>query len=93
MKLAQTPKSIRAFKRLIRKNPQLRSFIEKALKQLEQDCFHPSLKTHKLTGDLADVWPCSIDYQNRILFEFIKDSETDDNAILLLNIGSHDEVY
>ena len=93
MKLAWTPKSIRAFKRLIRKNPQLRSSVAKTLSQLEKDCFDPSLKTHKLTGDLANVWSCSIDYQNRILFEFIKDEETNDNAILLLNIGSHDEVY
>ena len=93
MKLAWTPKSIRAFKRLIRKNPQLRSVVGETLKQLEEDHFHPSLRTHKLTGDLADVWSCSINYQYRILFEFIKDPETKENAILLLNIGSHDEVY
>ena len=93
MKLAWTPKSVRAFKRLIRKNPQLRPVVEKTLKQLEKDCFHSSLKTHKLTGDLANIWSCSIDYQYRILFEFIKDSKTQENAILLLNIGSHDEVY
>ena len=93
MKLAWTSKSIRAFKRLIRKNPQLRPIINKTLKQLEKDHFHPSLRTHKLTGDLADIWSCSIDYQHRILFEFIQDSETKENAILLLNIGSHDEVY
>lgn len=93
MKLAWTPKSIRAFKRLIRKNPQLRSVVEKTLRQLEEDCFYPSLRTHKLSGDLANIWSCSIDYQYRILFEFIQDSETQENAILLLNIGSHDEVY
>ncbi len=93
MKIAWTPKSLRAFKRLIRKNPQLRPLIEKTLKQLKDNYFHPSLRTHKLTGDLADIWACSIDYQYRILFEFIKDTETGDNVILLLNIGSHDEVY
>ena len=93
MKISWTPKSLRAFKRLIRKNPQLRSSIAKTLKQLEDNCFHPSLRTHKLTGDLSDIWSCSIDYQYRILFEFIKDPEREENAILLLNIGSHDEVY
>ena len=93
MKIAWTPKSMRAFKRLIRKNPQLRPLIAKTLKQLEDNHFHPSLRTHKLTGDLSDTWSCSIDYQYRILFEFIKDSKAEENAILLLNIGSHDEVY
>ena len=93
MKIAWTPKSLRSFKRLVRKNPQLRIAIAKALRQLENDCYHSSLRTHKLTGNLADVWSCSIDYQYRILFEFIKDSKTEENVILLLNLGSHDEVY
>ncbi len=92
-KLAWTPKSIRVFKRLIRKNPQLRSPIEKTLQQLVDDPFHPSLKTQKLMGDLSKVWSCSVDYSYRILFEFVKDSESDSENVLLLNIGSHDEVY
>ena len=57
------------------------------------DIYHPSLKTHKLMGNLDDTWSCSIDYSYRILFEFVTDPETDERAILLLNIGSHDEVY
>ena len=93
MKVGWSSRSLRAFKRLIRKNPRLRPLIEKTLKQLEDNHFHPSLRTHKLTGELANIWSCSIDYQYRILFEFIKDTATGDNAILLLNIGSHDEVY
>ena len=44
-------------------------------------------------GDLDDVWSCSVDYSYRILVEFAIDPETDERAILLLNIGSHDEVY
>lgn len=88
-----TPKSLRAFKRLVRQNPQLRGQIEQTLNQLAQDPFHPSLRTHKLTGDLADVWSCSIDYKLRILFEFVESSESREEAIFLLNLGSHDEVY
>ena len=93
MKIAWTPKSLRAFKRLIRKNPQLRPLIVKTLEQLEEDHFHSKLRTHKLTGELANIWSCSINYQYRILFEFIRNNETGDDAILLLNIGTHDEVY
>lgn len=57
-----TPKSLRAFKRLIHKQPQLRPLIEKTLQQLANDPFHPSLITHKLMGELSNIWSCSIDY-------------------------------
>jgi addiction module RelE/StbE family toxin len=88
-----TPKSLRAFKRLIRRNPQLRPLIEQTLTQLAEDPFHPSLQTHKLTGELSGIWSCSIDYKLRILFEFVENPEAGEEAILLLNLGSHDEVY
>ncbi len=85
-------KSLQAFKRLIRKNPQLRPLIAKTLQQLADDPFHP-IRTHKLIGNLSDIWSCSIDYSYRLLFEFVKNPESDFDAILLLNIGTHDEVY
>ena len=88
-----TPKSLRAFKRLIKRNPDLRSAIEQTLNQLSEDPFHPSLQTHKLTGDLAGIWSASIDYKLRILFEFVNDVESQEQSILLLNLGSHDDVY
>ena len=78
---------------MIRKNPAFRPLIEKTVRQLAEDPFHPSLRTHKLKGDLSNVWACSIDYSNRVLFEFIEDPEQQKQAILLLNLGSHDEVY
>lgn len=87
-----TPKSLRAFKRLIRKNPQLRPLIAKTLQKLAEDAFYPSLKTHKLMGELSDIWSCSVDYNYRILFQFI-DNLDNSSSILLLNIGTHDEVY
>lgn len=88
-----TPKSLRAFKRLVRKNPNLRLLIAETLKKLAEDSFHPSLRTHKLMGDLADIWSCSVDYNYRILFQFVEDSQGNSTAIVLINIGSHDEVY
>ena len=54
---------------------------------------HPSLKTHKLKGNLDGVWSCSIDYSNRILFRLISGSEENEEEILLLTLGSHDDVY
>ncbi|MBW4481162.1 MAG: type II toxin-antitoxin system mRNA interferase toxin, RelE/StbE family [Tildeniella torsiva UHER 1998/13D] len=92
-RLAWTPKSQRAFKRLVKRNPQLKQTIRQTLELLVRDPFEPSLRTHKLSGSLEDVWSCSIDYKLRILFEFVDDPEMDEQAILLLNLGSHDEVY
>lgn len=93
MNIAWTPKSLRSFKRLIRKDPNLRPLIEQALLQLAEDPFCPSLRTHKLKGELANVWSCLIDYNYRILFEFFENTEDQQEAILLLNLGTHDEVY
>ena len=90
-KLSWTPKSIRNFKRLIRQNPRLRQEIDRALQQLVVEPSHSSLRTHKLKGDLADTWACSIDYSYRILFKFVQDQE--EESILLINIGTHDDVY
>jgi len=50
--------------------------------------FNVKLKTHKLSGTLKDCWAFSVDYNFRIIFKFI-----DKNKVLLIDIGSHDEVY
>ena len=65
--------------------------VEAALQVLAQDAFDPRLKTHKLSGDLAGVWACSAGYDLRILFEFVEHEGAE--AILLLTVGRHDEVY
>ncbi|MGV0025545.1 type II toxin-antitoxin system RelE/ParE family toxin [Phormidesmis priestleyi] len=92
--VAWSSKSLRAFKRMMRQNPQLRPMIEETLEQLAEDPFHPTLKTHKLSGEFAEIWACSIDYRYRILFEFVANPEEgEEDAILLLNLGDHDAVY
>lgn len=84
---------MRKFKRLIKKNAQLRIQIEQTLELLIEDPFDSSLRTHKLKGDLDGVWSCSVDYDNRILFEFVIDTESGEEEIFLLTLGSHDDVY
>jgi mRNA interferase YafQ len=42
----------RSFKRLLKKNPQLQDKILAVLELLGNDPFTPSLKSHKLTGQL-----------------------------------------
>ena len=49
--------------------------------------------THKLEGKLADLLACSCGYDCRIVFAIKTDRETDEKIIILLDIGTHDEVY
>ena len=83
----------RAFKRLVKKNPQLQDKRLVVLELLGNNPFHPSLKSHKLTGQLEGLWSCSVSYDCRIIFAFKKDVKTDNDLIVLIDIGSHDEVY
>jgi addiction module RelE/StbE family toxin len=48
----------------------------------------PQLRTHKLTGKLEGLWAFSVDDDYRVVFEFIGQDK-----VLLIDIGSHDEVY
>ena len=83
----------RAFKRFIRKNPQLQEKIFITLSILEQNPFASSLKSHKLSGQLEGLWACSVAYDCRIIFAFREEENTTDKAIVLIDIGTHDEVY
>ncbi|MCW6038784.1 type II toxin-antitoxin system mRNA interferase toxin, RelE/StbE family [Spirulina subsalsa FACHB-351] len=83
----------RSFKRLVKKNPQLQDKILAVLETLSNDPFTPSLKSHKLTGQLEGLWACSVAYDCRIIFAFKVESETGEDLIVLVDIGSHDEVY
>ncbi|MGL5062102.1 MAG: type II toxin-antitoxin system YafQ family toxin [Microcoleus sp.] len=94
MKVYWTPKSIGTFKQLVRQNNQLCCLVKAMLETLSEDFSHPSLQTHKMSGDLSGVWSCSRDYNYYIFFEFVTDAENSEKAaILLLTMGTFDEIY
>lgn len=82
----------RAYKKQMRKRPDLRSSVEKTLRLLVKDPFMPQLETHKLKGKLSGVWACSAGYDLRIVFDFVKSGQGRDD-IFLIEIGTHEEVY
>ena len=82
---------VRAARRHLKKHPQAAEILEATLLLLSGDAFDPRLKTHKLKGDLDGVWACSAGYDLRILFELVQHEGAE--AILLLTMGTHDEVY
>ena len=91
--LIWSPHFTRSLRRKLRQNPLLRQLVEATLRQLIADPFHPSLHSHKLKGDLSGAWACTVDFDNRVLFEFVTDPASVEDAIHLLALGTHDEVY
>ena len=84
---------LKAYRKFIRKQPDQRNEIEKALRLLAEDPFDPQLETHKLKGKLSGTWACSAGYDVRIIFEFIKEEGKRGEDIFLIEIGTHDEDY
>ncbi len=72
---------------------ELQQRIEDTLQQMEADVFAPGLGTHKLSGKLDGLQSCSCGYDCRVVFSIELDAETNTEAIVLLDIGTHDEVY
>jgi len=75
------------------------SYFRKALKKIPEDVakqfkikqaifkknpFTSSLKTHKLSGKLSHYHSFSINYQYRVLFEFLNEK-----TVLFINVGTH----
>ena len=78
----------KSYRKRIHRYPQLKNqFQEKMALFLEQP-FDPQLRTHKLSGKLKGVWAFSINDDYRVLFEFVNTQK-----VLLIDFGSHDEVY
>lgn len=78
----------RAFKKQIKGNPDLEARFWFKLQQFTEDPFDSSLKTHKLSGKLKDLWSFSIEYDVRVVFYF-----TDDGNAVFVDFGAHDDVY
>lgn len=84
------PKSyIRRARSFAKKHPELLGQYEKTLKLLELNPFHPALRLHPLKGKLMDLHAVSINISYRITLELI----VHEQEIILVNVGTHEEVY
>jgi mRNA-degrading endonuclease YafQ of YafQ-DinJ toxin-antitoxin module len=59
------------------------------LELLEVNPYHPSLRLHGLQGRLSGLSSVSINISYRIVLEMI----IRENDIILVGVGSHDQVY
>jgi addiction module RelE/StbE family toxin len=89
--LLRSPAFGRDLRNWLKSRPEAVASVEAALEQLSADAAHPSLRTHKLRGPLAGCWACSAGYDLRIVFEYVQHEGAE--AILLLALGTHDQVY
>ena len=87
--LVWTANFTRAAKKFIEHHSGLRTKFSALLRDLETDPFQPHLKFHHLTGKLKGSQAVRLTHSYRItLTVMITEKE-----IVLLDIGSHDEVY
>lgn len=91
-RLVLTPRFKRAFRKFVRRDAPLQKRIEETLAQMQEDVFRASLGTHKLSGDLQGLWASVCGYDCRIVFS-IEHERAKEEVIVLLDIGTHDEVY
>lgn len=75
--------------KFLAKHPDLRPRFAETLAQLGADPFQPSLRLHPLGGKLQGLQAVSLTHSYRITLTL----HITEHAILLIDIGSHDEVY
>lgn len=78
----------RVYKKKIKNNEKLKKKFWDTIELFSKDSFDHRLRTHKLTGKLEGLWAYSCSSDCRVIFKFIGKGE-----VLLVDIGSHDEVY
>lgn len=78
----------RTFKQRIAGNVGRENTFWTKIESFSNNPFEPSLKTHKLSGRLKDYWSFSVEYDLRIIFYF-----SDKQKVVLIDIGTHKEVY
>ena len=85
-----TPKQfLRQARKFFKRQPDLKPRFAKVIADLQSDPFQPHLELHPLTGKLEGCHAVSLTHSYRItLTLFISGNE-----IVLLDVGSHDEVY
>ncbi len=85
-----TPESFLKYARkFLKKNSQLKPKFEKLISDLIKDPFQAHLKLHPLKGKLTGLYAVNLTFSYRVTLTI----EIIEKEIILLDIGSHDEVY
>ncbi|TAN43333.1 MAG: plasmid stabilization protein [Nitrospirae bacterium] len=79
----------RRARKFFRKHPELKERFAIVVDDLRKDPFHPHLEFHSLGGKLKGIQAVSLTDSYRITLTLM----VTEREIILLDIGSHDEVY
>jgi len=87
--LVTTASFDRRARKFLTRHPDLRPRLAETLEKLRADPFESGLRLHPLTGKLQGLQAVSLTYSTRITLTL----QITEHEIVLLDIGSHDEVY
>ncbi len=88
-KLVITESYQKRAKKFFNKHTGLIGQYEKVLQLICLNPHHPSLRLHKLSGDMAGLSSISINLSYRLIIHFI----IKEDLIVPIDIGSHGDVY
>lgn len=88
MKAKFSPFVQKTITQIYKNDRKLAQKIQKQIVLFESNPKHPSLRLHKLSGTLDNMWSLSVTLSIRMVFRLI-DKET----AYFVDIGTHDEVY
>lgn len=80
---------LRQARKFFKKHPDLKTRFVKVVSDLQKNPFHPHLELHPLSGKLSGCHAVSLTYGYRVTLTLL----ITEKEIILLDIGSHDEVY
>ncbi|MGH2354667.1 MAG: type II toxin-antitoxin system RelE/ParE family toxin [Chloroflexota bacterium] len=80
---------LRKSRRFFRQHPDLMNRFREVAGALRENPFQPRLRLHQLKAQLADLHAVSLTYEYRVVLTL----KITEREIILLDIGSHDEVY
>ncbi len=84
-----TDQFLRQAKKFFKKHRDLKARFGKLITALAKDPFQPALELYPLTGKLEGIWAASLTFRYRVTLTLM----ITEKEIILLDIGSHEEVY
>ncbi len=70
------------------KDQKLAERIQKQIALFEESPKHPSLRTHKLSGNMNNMWSISVTMSIRLVYILV-----DKDTALFVKMGTHEDVY
>jgi len=87
MKVLWSSQFLKAFKRFCKKNPDFKANFQIFFQEFCNNPLDSRFRLHKLKEKLKDLYSAKIEYDLRLILEI------EDGVVMLIDIGTHDQVY